>query len=236
MKSKDSVPDKNQGKNSQTFFEISHSNVNIIILSLTFLSLVLVQIVIAVYQNTIVPIPTWVNVVNALPFFFTIIMLLYLFMFLEHGYFWKILTLGLVLVTLFSLIINFVFLFPRSYTLYQFSCGLNNLNQPLISLWLNNFGKGIAINDVRILVSENNYSIFNEGININGNVQFTLQPNENFKTSFAIKPPRNANSIVSITNNIGCDKFNCYILGKTPANNECAYKCQQDSCALLKQN
>ena len=69
MTAKDSVPNTKQEKNSKTFFEISHPNVNIIILALTFLSLVLVQIMIAVYQNTIVPIPKWVNIVNTLPFF-----------------------------------------------------------------------------------------------------------------------------------------------------------------------
>ena len=80
-------------KDKKEDFQISHDNLNIIILALTFLSLVLVQIMIAVYQNTIVPIPKWVNWINTLPFVFSILLLAYLVTLLERGYFWRVITL-----------------------------------------------------------------------------------------------------------------------------------------------
>ncbi len=189
---------------------------------------------IAVYQNTIVPIPRWVNIINALPFFLTVALLAYLFIFLEHGYFWKIFISVVFLVTYVSLVMNFGFIFPRYYNTYQFSCDLNNINEPLINLELDNFGRGVSIIYIFVNLSDSKYTIFSGDNNIDGNMKYTLKPNENIKTSFNIKLPKNANQTIKVTNNIDCGEFNCYILGKTPTYKECIYKCESNKCSLIQ--
>lgn len=120
------MPKIKKDKAFEKFFGVTGDKVHIIILALTFLSLVLVELMIAVYQNTVLPIPKWVNLINTLPFGLVILLLAYLFMFLEHGYFWRIFIFLIFLITIFNLTMNFGFLFPRYYALYQFSCNVKN--------------------------------------------------------------------------------------------------------------
>ena len=146
-------------KTYRKIFDITESNTNTIILSLTFLSLILIQLIIAVNENQILPVTKWMSYVNLAPFTLIIVVLAYLFLFLKHGYFWKIFIVITFLSIAVSLSLNFGLFTPKYYVLYQFSCGLDNKNEPLINFELNNFGKGVSINHILINISNSNYSI-----------------------------------------------------------------------------
>ena len=223
-------------KNPHNIFKIKNEFLNVIILSFTLLSFILIEVVKTSFENSILPIPTWIIALSLISFILIIFLVGLIFWFSESSYFWKILTIFVLIGIYLTLIVNFTYIAPRSYTSYKFTCDLlNNSNLPIINFKLENFGKSISITHILLNLSNKNVKIMNENRDIDGNMVYTLTSNEKYDTFFVIELGKNYTGKLIINNNIDCKGFYCYIIGKSPTDRKCEYLFDKNIAQLSKE-